>query len=39
VIFRSIKDIANGIFSGDSGSSDFMIDSWSSSNTPDFTDL
>jgi Type IV secretion system pilin len=40
VIFRSIKDIANGVFSGDGVSNNYTIDSGtSSSNEIDFTDL
>jgi formate hydrogenlyase subunit 3/multisubunit Na+/H+ antiporter MnhD subunit len=41
VIFRSIKNIANGVFSGDAWSGDFLLDSWSpsSNGAPDFTDL
>ena len=41
VIFRSIKDIANGIFSGNGSTSTFPLDSTSSSSTDqiDFTDL
>lgn len=40
VVFRSIKNIANGIFSGDGSATNFTLDSGSpSSPTTDFTNL
>jgi hypothetical protein len=39
VIFRSIRDIANSIFSGNGGAANFPLDSGSSSMDADFTDL
>ncbi len=39
VVFRQIRDIANGIFSGDGSSSSLVPSSDTSGNNIDFTDL